>query len=206
MRIAMTRIPKLASWSLCLLWIAASAVGFAVAATAFAGIQKLVPETTPAFLRAAIFCGTAGVGASLPGFLHWLILRRRFSRAAWWIAASGAGSILGFIVLGWGLAVADTGVGIAAGIVVPGLSFAVAGAVAGVLQWLVLRRWVSHAGWWILASSIAWVGATYAYLTLTRGNDVFVPVGGAVSGMVSGAITGLVLIWLLQNSLTDDRP
>jgi hypothetical protein len=46
--------------------------------------------------------------ATLPGFLHWLILRHWFSGAGWWILASGAGSLVGFVPLGWALAVADT--------------------------------------------------------------------------------------------------
>jgi uncharacterized membrane protein len=84
--------------------------------------------------------------------------------------------------------------------VVPNLAFVGAGTVVGVLQWLVLRRWVSHAGWWILASSISWVGATWVYVSLTRANDVNVPLGGAVSGALSGAIMGLVLVQLLRNA------
>jgi hypothetical protein len=107
-------------------------------------------------------------------------------------------------VLGWGIAAADTGGGIVDEIVVPNLAFAGAGAVVGVSQWLVLRRWVSRAGWWILASSISWLGATYVYVSLTRANDVNVPFGGAVSGALSGAIMGLVFVWLLRNTSADE--
>lgn len=200
----MTIIQKLVSWIFWFLWVVASTVGFTVAATAFTGIGDIVAETTPSLLGAAIFCTTAGTGASLPGFLHWFILRRWFPRAAWWIFASGAGSILGFIVLGWGLAVADTGRGIVDTIVLPNMAFVGAGTAVGVLQWLVLRRWVSRAGWWILASSVSWAGATWAYASITRANDVNVPLGGAVSGAISGVIMGLVLVWLLRKMSPDE--
>jgi hypothetical protein len=64
------------------------------------------------------------------------------------------------------------------------------------MQWLVLRRQISRAGWWVLASTVGWL----------------VPfiVGGAVGGegdwpmlfpalvVPSAAITGIVLVWLLR--------
>jgi hypothetical protein len=187
-------------WALWLQWVAASTAGFAVAATAFGALGTWLTDITPAFLRALTYCGTFGVGASLPGFLHWLILRRWFARAGWWILASGVGSILGFVVLGWGVAVGDTGGGIVREWIVPNLAFSAAGAVVGTMQWLVLRRWVSCSGWWVLASIVSWVGATYVYASLTRANDVYLPLGGAAAGIVSGAIMGLVLLWLMRHT------
>src|SRR4029077_17181868 len=129
--------------------------------------------------------------ATLPGFLHWLILRRWFPRAGWWVLASGAGTLLGYLAMGWGLGVADTqGETAFARFAVPA-SMVIAGAVLGTLQWLVLRGWVLRAGWWVLASSVSWTAAEYAYLMLTRGSDVHLVLGAAVSGALSGAIMGL---------------
>jgi hypothetical protein len=111
--------------------------------------------------------------AALPAFLHWLILRRLFARAGWWIPASVVGSFLGYIPLGVGIAGADTGQGFLfiSERYVFGVGCAVAGAVAGTLQRLILRRWVSRAGWWVLASSISWVAAALMFGYLTRGAD-----------------------------------
>jgi hypothetical protein len=193
-------------WYLWCVWVAASVAGFGLPAIGFQGLGLCLTQATPAVLGALIFCGTAGVGASLPGFLHYFILRDWFPRAAWWILASGAGSISGFILLGWGLAVADTGTGIVHEYVLPNLAFGGAGAVVGTMQWLVFRRWFSRAGWWVAASTMSWLGATYVYALSTRGNDVNVPLGGILSGAVSGAITGLVLILLWRNTPANQTP
>jgi hypothetical protein len=78
------------------------------------------------------------------------------------------------------------------------VSVAVAGAAAGAMQWLVLRHWVTRAGWWVLAASFSWVATTYVYAYVTRANDVRLALGGAASGALSGAITGIVLVWLMR--------
>lgn len=158
---------------------------------------RLVADASPALLFAASRVTIVVVAVTLPSFLHWLILRRWFSRAGWWVLASTVGSLLGFIPLGLALAVADThGDTVFARIAAPA-AIALAGAVAGVVRWLVLRRWVSRAGWWILASTISWFGVTFAFMSLTRGADVHLFLGGSVSGALSGVITGLALVWLI---------
>ena len=62
------------------------------------------------------------------------------------------------------------------------------GTVVGVLQWLVLRRQVPRAGWWVLASTVGWV------VGLPLG-DINGPPG---LGAVYGAFTGTALVWLLR--------
>jgi len=190
------------AWIIGFLWVAASIVGFALGAAALR-CSGMIPENT-----SLIIVETVGILArlllpTLPAFLHWLILRRLFARAGWWIPASVVGWLLGYIPLGVGIAGADTGAGflLISERYVFGVGCAVAGAVAGTLQSLVLRRWVSCAGWWVLASSISWVGTAWVYASLTRGNDVNIVLGGAASGTLSGAITGLALVWLLSHSV-----
>jgi hypothetical protein len=196
--IPMTIDHKRAGWGFCFQWVAASTVGFALGATAIGALGRMISDKTPTFVAAAVFPITVVVVAALPGFLHWLILRRWFPRAGWWVAASGVGSLLACAVTAWGLSVADTqGETTFARFAVPA-SMAIAGAVVGAAQWVVLRWWVTHAGWWVLASSITWVAAASAYLSLTRGNDVNLALGGAASGALSGAVTGLVLVALIR--------
>jgi hypothetical protein len=185
-------------WVFWLQWVVASTVGFALGATAIGAAGRPLGDTAPTFIGASVLYITVVVAATLPGFLHWLILRRRFAHTGWWVLASGIGSLLGYFVTGLGLGVEDTqGNATFAHLAVPA-STAVAGAAVGILQWVVLRRWVSRAGWWVLASSIAWVVASFVYLTLTRGNDVHLTLGGAVSGALSGAVTGFVLVGLTR--------
>ena len=117
--------------------------------------------------------------------------------------ASGAGTLLGYLATGWGLGVADTqGETAFARFAVPS-SMVVAGATVGALQWLVLRRWIPRAGWWVLVSSLSWVVAEYGYLKLTRGNDAHLLMGASVSGALSGAITGLTLMALMRKTRRD---
>jgi hypothetical protein len=168
--------------------------------TAHRNAGKLLTDATPAVIATIVTIGLYPLIATLPGFLHWLILRQWFPHAGWWVLASGAGSLLGYYVMGWGLGVADTQEGTTfARFAVPA-SMAVAGAAVGTLQWVVLRRWVSRAGWWVLASSISWVAAEYAYLKLSRAGDVQLLWGAVVSGTLSGAITGLTLVGLMRNN------
>ena len=162
-----------------LLWVAASTVGFALSITAHGNAGKLLTDATPAVIALMVTVGLYPLIATLPGILHWLILRRWYPRAGWWVLASGAGSLLGYVVTGWGLGVSDTqGETTFARFAVP-VSMAVAGVAVGTLQWVILRHWVSHAGWWVLASSISWVVAEYAYLKLTRASDVHLFLGGS---------------------------
>ena len=140
-------------------------------------------------------------------FLAWLSAMVRppstVPRAGWWVLLSGVGSVLGFLatILGMNLAIgAAGGEDGSAYIMLPGLglAFASAGVLAGAFQWIVLRSWACRAGWWLLISSASWAVAGLAYLLLTRGNDVAIPLGGAVSGALSGGITGLGIVWLLR--------
>jgi hypothetical protein len=196
-----------AGWGFWLLWVAARTVGFALGATAVGCFGAVITSGTRPFIVAAAQPVLLVVLATLPGFLDWLILRWWFSRAGWWILASGAGSFLGFFPLGWGIAVADIHgdkvpvwfFEVPTSVVVI-LATAVAGAVAGAMQWLVLRLWIARAGWWVLASGISWVAVFYVYAYVTRANDVHLPLGGAVSGALSGAITGLTLVELMRNT------
>jgi hypothetical protein len=89
--------------------------------------------------------------------------------------------------------------------------FAVTGGVAGLFQWLLLRRWVYRAGWWVLASPLA--GATGGVLAMFAFEFVFTNVDspilswllpaivGAVGGGMYGIITGFVLAWLYTDQI-----
>lgn len=46
------------------------------------------------------------------------------------------------------------------------LSGAIVGILVGVCQWLALRKWVQHSGWWILVCALAWtLGASLCWLS-----------------------------------------
>ena len=77
------------------------------------------------------------------------------------------------------------------------VGFLVGLAGAGVMQWLVLRRQLSRATWWLLASFVAWAaGQVISGLAFPVCQA---PCSGAVFGAVIGAITGIALAWLLRH-------
>ena len=93
------------------------------------------------------------ITGSLMGFGQWLVLRRWVDRARWWILAStaGWGGAIALGITAYGVFAAELHwevVGMA--ITLPVLFFGV-----GLFQWLLLRRWVRRAGWWLLASGLS---------------------------------------------------
>ncbi len=143
------------------------------------------------------------VNPAILGLTQWLVLRRYISKAGWWILATTIGGVVALYI---GSAVTFFTTGIlwhGAGLV----GGAVGGAILGLAQWLVLRRHVSQAGWWILASAVAlavgagWVvnlGISSAF----RGGESIEMLRwigiGAASGAIGGVIKGGTLVWLLR--------
>ena len=154
--------------------------------------------------------GLLGLFAA-PALLQWLVLRHWLPRAAWWILAGAVGSFLGFLPIEWAVAAEDTNVALhfANISVSPHIAFHafcfLAGAVQGAVEWLVLRRWTSRAGWWVPARSIGSYGAIWVYLSGTRAAEIHPFLGPVASGAVSGAVTGLVLVLLLRNTGKNKR-
>lgn len=94
----------------------------------------------------------------LTGVFQYGLLRRYLPRMGWWVLATVGGWLLGFILIfGWPRAVAYFGLAevmnhfwaIDPAFVVLGLS-------VGVGQWLLLRRRLPRAGWWIAANVLGW--------------------------------------------------
>ncbi len=138
--------------------------------------------------------GTTAGGAlvgTVVGVAQWLVLRRRVARAGWWVLATAVGWLVGMAVCGFVDEVLDWTVWYVSG--------AAGGVVVGVAQWLVLRRRVARAGWWVLptvaSGVVVWFGLLMAFEI-----NVFlsVVVLEAVFGALYGAITGVVLVCLLQ--------
>ena len=221
-------------WGFWLLWVLANAfggiagfvagsvlsigvgVGVALVSVVFAGHDASVLFSvvlTAVFL--AVF-GTA-LGTAI-GYAQWLMLRQHVRKAGWWMLASAAGWTIW--CLGIVVATALTNLNETASEVKVANAILVAatgaiGLVVGGSQWVVLRRRVRSAGWWILASMAGW--AMVGYLLATQG--VTIGIGGnqldpitvdAASGLLplvggivganamSSSLTGAVLVWLLR--------
>ena len=140
----------------------------------------------------------------LMGFGQWLLLRRWVDRARWWILASTAG---------WGGAIALGAT--AYGIFAMELRWEVVGIAvalpviflgAGLFQWLLLRRWVRRAGWWLLASGLSsftpLVLSYVLYVVLQpQVNDGGIsPAILALDSVLRGVFSGVALVLLFAQA------
>jgi len=192
-------------WGFWLQWVVASTVGMVVGFIAGFLSLDLIYDVLGDWLIYNVlgdwldflFLGIVpGLGV---GVLQWLVLRRRVSRAGWWVlasAAAGYGILAGFIgyseSLSFGTLLRFTGV------------VALGGAVTGILQWLVLRSQVSQAGWWVLASTVGWGLSVTVARAIPWGMDEMDALWAlVVTGAVLGAVTGGALVWLLRRPVPE---
>jgi hypothetical protein len=147
-----------------------------------------------------------GIGGTLAALGQWYILLGHIPRAVWWVAASLAGLSLG---VGLGYLLSEPVlllVGLTASYAWVG---GTVGLGAGAAQWILLRRHLRWAAWWV-PGSVA--GYTLGVLAAINA-PVAVPgpvalafgaqFGGPV-GLVSATVTGLMLVWLLALGADSD--
>jgi hypothetical protein len=183
-------------WDFWFQWVLASTIGVVVLFALIFAVAMLV---------GAIVGGEAEdkvpfvpfVGLSF-GIMQWLILRRYMPRAGWWVLVSTLGWILGFGVLALAGKFAENLVPSAIQPEVSALVFFLAAGVSlGILQWLVLRRHMLQAGWWVLANVVGW---GILGLIIGKSLDRFTDL--AAMAAVPPAITGAVLVWLLRQTFS----
>ena len=116
------------------------------------------------------------IAGVLIGIFQWLVLQGRVARPWRWIAATGIGWVAGYLIT---LFTLPQGLAAFEGIII--------GLTTGIAQWVILRRELHWAGWWIIFSVIGWITG----LTLLPG--LF------LTGTMAGTLTGLCLEVLLRN-------
>ena len=127
----------------------------------------------------------------LTGLLQCLPLRRYLPRTGWWIAATALGWSLGFAVAYLGYAIWPVALNANSTWAVE-IVFVSIGAATGLVQWLVLRRRVPRAGWWVLASALGW-----GLVRPIAGEAFTSLLELLIIGAVPAVVTGLALWWLL---------
>jgi hypothetical protein len=149
---------KSMDWALWFYWIMATTLGWLVGTLLFNGIPLVIS------------------GVAIAAF-QWSVLYKRIRKSWRWLVFSALAWIGGYILY---ILLAPGQGGILLG---PFL-----GATLGVVQWLILRRELEWAGWWIPISILAWTtGLTFMPGLLT-------------SGALPGALTGLTLVILFRYS------
>jgi hypothetical protein len=207
------------SWSLAMIpaWGIAWMFGMPLAETIQEAYASPMPGAVAGMLAQNI--GRAIFGAILgallgmtTGFAQWLVLRRHIPNMRLWGVVTLIGTAAG-LAIGWPLRwimlwvlynqqgelyqAIHGEVGMVLGWSLAGV---LTGALAGGLQWLILRRKVHKAAWWILASGIAMAVGLSVGWTIEREmlGDVGTAVSGAAGGIFYSAITGTLLIVLLR--------
>lgn len=145
-------------WALWFYWIMATTVGWLLGSLLFRGIPIVV------------------AGAFIAGF-QWAVMYQRIHKAWRWAVWSSIGWIAGYLLA---MIIFPTNSKILLGPVL--------GGAVGISQWLLLRKEVDWAGWWIIFSILGWTTG----LTLLPGM--------LSSGALPGALTGLALLLLFRFS------
>ena len=200
-----------AQWLLWWRWVGASAagelVGLALAALIVStAIGNVSNGANLLLLATGALAGI--VNGAMVGGLQWLALRRTVQQlSGWrWTLATALGS-----ALPWGLGISmRSSLRLAQGndeavlgaLLLVGL---LTGVVLGSMQWLVLRRLLHQAGWWMPASILAWLqglvvlvsGASLIQAGTPLWSLLLVSgITGVVIGSLVGIITGIVLVGL----------
>ena len=182
-------------WSVWLQWVFASGLGGAVG---FALADAVLDTFSEALYKAMAEIVIFGLLGAAMGTLQWLVLRRHFFQAGWWVAASSVGgTLIGIIGVFYGSELQVNMV----------LAYGLVGIILGALQWLVLRRRISRSGWWMVVSPLGWALAVPVVrsldrLGLMRGltETIGLILGFGLAGTVVGIVTGGLLVWLLWQS------
>jgi deazaflavin-dependent oxidoreductase (nitroreductase family) len=175
--------------------------------------------TALATVAVAVLAGTL-IEGTVVGSAQWLVLRRPLPGMRWraWVLATAAGAFIAWTSGMLPTTLLSAGSDESGGstpsepseamvYALAALMGLVAGTILGTPQWLVLRRHVRRAAWWIGANALAWVpGMILAFVAadfiFSAGSGVATVVLAIVTlaaiGGIVGAIHGLVLIWLVQ--------
>ncbi len=135
------------------------------------------------------------VACVLVGIAQWLVLQRHIANIDQWALATCLGGIVGFS-------------GFATYVFAMFVTPPLCGLAVGIAQWLVLRRKLTGAFWWIVATTVgalAGIVMCYPFSALTGGlysahlEQIIFSLGIVVE-VTSSIITGLAMLWLLKRN------
>jgi hypothetical protein len=170
-----------------LLWVAANLLGWLVLVALLAALPTLKS------IR-GLFVAPLLIGVPL-GIAQWLVLRRLIPLSPLWVLTLPVGWVLSMLVPVaipaslWQVVDSESTATLT-------LLYVVMGAVMGLPQWLMLRRKLLRAAWWILGNSVG-MGLGFALVLVTGfiNRSEFWSYTAVV--LVYGIATGAILLWLL---------
>ena len=171
-----------------LLWVAANLLGWLI----LAALVTVLPALKS--IR-SIFTAPILIGVPL-GLAQWLVLRRLIPLSPLWVLAFPVGWVLSMLVPVaipaslWQIVDSESAITLT-------ILYIVMGAVIGLPQWLMLRRRLTKAAWWILGSSVG-MGLGFALVLVTGFINRSEFWSYTVVVLVYGIATGAILLWLLR--------
>ena len=184
-------------WSVVVLWVLLTILCIPIALVIDFGVMRIlgrvignyiyvdgVRHITEDYLYMYTLVPIAGF---VTGAFQFGVLRRYLPCMGGWVVTTTAGWVIGgclALVPGW--------LGWTDPLLTVRLACAVMGLTIGVAQWLILRRRVSRAGWWIAANVVGW-GA----LTLIPGVYMVGPLEVLLLGLVPACTTAAMLVLLM---------
>jgi len=140
---------------------------------------------------------------AIVGIMQWLILRQQLSLAGWWTLISTLGWGVGGGLIGTSFVKSLNNVG---GIEEAVMVAIIGSTVAGIMQWVLLRRQFSRAGWWIMTSILPWpLAGIVVSLFMDIVSNLFISlvVGGVFGSIVWSILTGVAFVWLLRHPVSE---
>ena len=189
-------IHKHATQGFWLWWLFATLVGIIIGmAIVFLGLTPLHNNSSHVAQAVRGFVIGAAFGATV-GTAQWFVLRRYFDRVGWWILLTFLGWVAYWELINMNLLVKAQGIAFIPDL----LNLAIFGVILGVLQWLLLRKKIHSAGWWVLANIVGMMLGSLVIDTIDtvlQGDSPFDFITGSI---VLAIITGVCMVWLLKRS------
>jgi WD40 repeat protein len=204
-------------WPFVLWWVLASFGGwliftslFFVAVASLRLYLGLEPQGIKVFSGALIGVLLGTLLGTPVGIFQWLVLRRYFPRALWWVAAT-------FVGLNLGTAMGM--VTLVPAIIDPGLYYGsfyrfaltatlLPGIMVGLAQHLILQRHFKDTWWWLVPSALSWPVLFFGVLAGYFMGDAFIGllIFLPLTGLTVGLISGMSLFFVLKRRREMESP
>jgi hypothetical protein len=212
-------------WHLWWRWVIANALGelFGLGLAAAGGVMVIVRfgelRGVAGTLFTAVLMVVLGVGEGvIVGYAQWRVLRTYLETmtARDWIGATALGALIAWMLgmlpstiikLSASDLTAPHALGHAQMVGLATLMGAGLGLVLAWPQWRVLRRYLSHAVWWLPANAFAWaVAMPITFIGADTASLLFIILMLLLTGAIVGALHGIALVWLLAPRERTSRP
>ncbi len=185
-------------WGIGVLWIVATSAGW----SALQFVEGLAGET-PA-LRYVVFL----VAGCLLAGCQWIIIRRLCDMSFWWVPVTALGRLVGLWLcgpaehlFGWVLPVRQYVWSWPLDVLV--------GATHGISQWALLRKYVAHSKWWVIATIVGYVAGWLWDLEAAEimPQWIWLAPFDRGRGWMLGVVTAIpMMVWMnARSTAADDR-